>query len=361
MTNLIVNGTPVECQKDNIKLIRFLRDDLRLTSVKEGCGEGACGTCMVLIDDKPFRACIPTVSKLAGKSIITLEGISEREKEVYAYSFALCGAVQCGFCIPGMIISAKALLAHTHFPTRSEIKNALRGNICRCTGYAKIEEAIMFSAQLLFSGIQIPRPVFSGKVGEKFYRVDAEEKVRGTGIFTDDIIVDNMVYAKALRSKYPRARILAIDYSEAALHPDCIRVITAEDVPGNIKCGHLVKDWDALIATGGVTRYVGDAIAIAVTNSQETLDEVLSLIHVDYEELTPLTSPAMSLTDGAALIHDNGNILSRQILKRGDAAKAIAGSKHVVTKHYSLPFTEHAFMEPECAIAMPEGSDGLLL
>jgi len=358
---LTVNGAQVECHNENLKLIRYLRDVLRLTSVKEGCGEGACGTCMVLVGGKPTRACVPTVAKVAGKSVVTAEGLSTREKEVYAHCFSAAGAVQCGFCIPAMLISAKGLLDQTPAPTRAKIKKAIRGNICRCTGYVKIEDAILMAAQYLREGLPLPSPDFSGKLGEDFYRVDAKEKTLGTGLFTDDMTIDGMVYAKALRSKYPRARVLGIDYSQAALHPDCIRVITAADVPGNIKCGHLVKDWDALIAVGGTTRYVGDAIAIAVTNSFDTLDEVLSLIRVEYEELTPLTSPAMALTEGAPHIHEGGNILSRQVLRRGDADTAITASKHVVTRHYSLPFTEHAFMEPECAIAMPQGGDGLLI
>jgi len=334
---------------------------MRLTSVKEGCGEGACGACMVLVDGKPTRACIPAVSKLAGKTVVTVEGLAPREKEVYAYCFAAAGAVQCGFCTPGMVISAKGLLDCNPSPTRAEIKKAIRGNICRCTGYVKIEDAIMTAAKLLSESLPVPGPEFTGKTGEDFFRVDAGEKTLGTGLFTDDVSVEGMVFAKALRSKYPRARVLKIDYTQAAEHPDCMRVITAEDVPGKIKCGHLVKDWDALIAVGEVTRYIGDAIAIAVTSSYDTLDEVLSLIRVEYEQLPPLTSPAMSLAEGAGQIHENGNILSRQELRRGDADMAIASSKYVVTEHYSLPFTEHAFMEPECAIAMPEQGDGLLL
>jgi len=341
--------------------MHFLRDDLRLTSVKEGCGEGACGTCMVLVDGKTMRACIPAVSKLEGKNVITVEGLSEREKEVYAYAFAAMGAVQCGFCIPGMIISAKGLLDINPDPGRAEVKKALRGNICRCTGYVKIEDAILMAAKMLREGTDIPEKRITGKLGEDFFRVDAVEKTLGTGLYADDLVVDGMVYAKGLRSKYPRARIVSIDASAAETHPDCIRVITADDVPGNIKCGHLAKDWDALIAVGGITRYVGDAVALVVTKSKDKLDEVLSLVKVDYEELTPVTSPVQALADGAPLIHEGGNLLSRQFIKRGDADAAIAASKHVVTRHYSLPFTEHAFMEPECAIAMPDGDGGILL
>ena len=361
MISFRVNGQLVECADESKKLITYLRDELRLTSVKEGCSEGACGTCMLLIDGKAMRACLLTTVKLEGKEVLTIEGLSGREKEVYAHCFAATGAVQCGFCIPGMVISAKALLDVNPDPTRDEVKKAIRGNICRCTGYVKIVDAILSAADYLRENKSIPEEAFSGKMGEDYFRVDAVEKTLGTGQYTDDLVIDGMVYAKALRTKYPRARVLSIDASKAEAHPECIMIITAADVPGNIKCGHLVKDWDALIAVGGITRYVGDAIAIAVTKSHESLDDALSLIDVEYEELTPLTSPAMALEDDAPLIHESGNILSLQILKRGDADKAIADAKHVVTKHYSLPFTEHAFMEPECAIALPDGEDGLQL
>jgi len=356
-----VNSQRVRCDNDNKKLIAFLRDDLRLTSVKEGCGEGACGTCMVLVDGKVTKACIPAVSKLEGKSVVTVEGLSSREKEVYAYAFAAAGAVQCGFCIPGMVISAKGLLDSNNEPGREDVKKAIRLNICRCTGYKKIEDAILLAAKLFREHTPIPAKDFNGTLGEDFFRLDAAEKTLGTGLYVDDFVVDDMVYAKGLRSKYPRARVLAIDASEATAHPDCIRVITAADIPGNNKCGHIVKDWDALIAVGDITRYVGDAVALVVTRTKETLDEVLALVKVEYEELIPVTSPLQALTDGAPKIHKSGNLLSLQTIKRGDADAAIAVSKHIVTRHYSLPFTEHAFMEPECAVAMPYGNDGILL
>jgi len=361
MVSFSINGSNIQCSDSGKKLIAFLREDLRLTSVKEGCGEGACGTCMVLVDGKAMRACLLPVSKLEGKSVITVDGLSEREKDVYRFCFKAAGAVQCGFCIPGMVISAKALLDVNNNPTREEVKKAIRGNICRCTGYVKIEDAILSAALYLRENKKIPGISFKGLLGEDFYRLDADEKILGTGLYTDDKTVEGMVYAKALRTKYPRAKVLGINTAKANAHPDCIRIITAEDVPGDIKCGHLVKDWDALIATGGTTRYVGDALVIAVTNSEITLNEVISLIEVDYEELAPLTSPEMSLADNAPLIHESGNILSTQKLKRGDADIAIENAKHVVTRHYSLPFTEHAFMEPECAIAIPDGEDGLML
>ncbi|MDR2850692.1 MAG: selenium-dependent xanthine dehydrogenase [Desulfovibrio sp.] len=360
MATFTVNGKTVTANNDSKKLLVFLREDLRLISVKNGCGEGACGTCTVLVDGKTTRACIPTVGKTEGKSVITVEGLNQREKDVYAYAFAEAGAVQCGFCIPGMVISAKGLLDTTPSPTREEVKKALRGNICRCTGYVKIEDAVLLAAEMFRNSTPVPEADHNGGLGENCLRLDAKEKTLGYGEYVDDLIFEDMLYAKALRTKYPRARVLTINTEKAARHPDAVRIITAADIPGNKKLGHLVKDWDALIAVGETTRYVGDAVALAVTGSRETLDEVLALIDVEYEELKPLASPAEALAPGAPLIHESGNLLREEILNRGDADAAIAGARHVVSRHYSLPFTEHAFMEPECAIAMPE-DDGILV
>jgi len=152
MYTITVNGIPHQTDRDQ-KLIDYLRDELRLTSVKNGCGEGACGTCTILVDGKKMRACILTVAKANGKSITTLEGLSQREKEVYVHCFGEAGAVQCGFCIPGMVISAKALLDSNLSPTRQEVKAALKGNICRCTGYVKIIEAVKYAAGLQAEGV----------------------------------------------------------------------------------------------------------------------------------------------------------------------------------------------------------------
>ena len=354
-----VNGKTVTAEKDQ-KLLPYLRDTLRLTSVKDGCSEGACGTCTVLIDGKKVKACIPNLSRLEGKKVVTVEGLSSREREVYVYCFGDAGAVQCGFCIPGMVISAKALLDVNNNPTRREVKEAIKGNLCRCTGYVKIEEAILKAAAYFRDNLPVPAKETSAAMSKRFIRVDAREKVLGTGAFVDDIVLPGMIYAKALRSKYPRARVDKIDISRAVAHPDAVTVLTAKDVPYN-KVGHLVVDWDVMIAQGDITRYIGDAIAIAATNNKETLDEVLSLIEVDYTELTPVTCPTDALKADAPLIHERGNVLRREVLKRGNADLAIKNSKHVVTRKYRTPFTDHAFMEPECAIAMPEGEDGILL
>ena len=289
-----------------------------------------------------------------------MEGLSEREKEVYTYCFGEAGAVQCGFCIPGMVISAKALLDENQSPTRAEVKAALRGNICRCTGYKKIEDAVLMAADFFREDRAVPTPDTSTGVNRRFQRPDVREKVLGTGEFVDDVVLPGMLYAKALRSKYPRALVNRIDLSRAETHPQCVKILTAKDVPYN-KTGHIIPDWDVMIAEGDTTRYIGDAIALVCTKTQEALDEVLALIEVDYTELTPVTSPTDALKADAPLIHKGGNIMRKEILLRGSADAAIKNSKYVVTRKYYTPFNDHAFMEPECAIAMPEGEDGILL
>ena len=359
MFTITINGQICQTEK-NIPLIDYLRDDVRLTSVKEGCGEGACGTCTVLVDGKKTRACVYTTQKADGKSITTVEGLTEREREVYTHCFAAAGAVQCGFCIPGMVISAKALLDQTLTPSRAEVKQAIRGNICRCTGYVKIEDAILMAAAFFRENTPIPQAPDAGELGRAMHRVDAAAKVLGTGLFTDDIVLPGMIYAKALRSQYPRARIQAIDTTRAEAHPDVVRVLTAADVPFN-KTGHIVPDWDVMIAVGDCTRYIGDAVALVATRHRETLEEALALIEVTYEVLTPILTPTEGLAQGAPLLHEKGNLLSRQQLTRGDVDKAIAEAAYVVTQHYSTPQTDHAFMEPECAVAAPDGEGGMVL
>ncbi|ADK15449.1 MULTISPECIES: selenium-dependent xanthine dehydrogenase [Clostridium] len=359
MFTLNINGKDVASNTDK-PLLRFLRDDLKITSAKDGCSEGACGTCTILVDGKAVKACVQKVSKFIGKKILTIEGLSDREKEVYEYCFGEAGAVQCGFCIPGMVICAKALLDVNSNPTKLDVKKAIRGNICRCTGYKKIEEAILMAAKYFRDNLQIPDPVGKLKMNQKFKRVDVDEKVNGTGIFVDDMELPGMIYAKTVRSKYPRAIVNKIDITKAEAHPDCVKILLAKDVPNNI-IGHIKQDWDVMIPEGGTTRYIGDSLALVATYHKDKLDEVCKLVDVEYTELEPITSPEDALKADAPLIHADGNIMSRSILQRGNADEAIKNSKYVVTRKYKTPFQEHGFMEPECAIAAPEGEDGILL
>ena len=339
---------------ENVSLMRFLRDELRLTSVKDGCSEGACGTCTVIIDGKAVKACVQKISNLDGKSVITAEGLSEREKQVYSHAFSEAGAVQCGFCIPGMVMCAKALIDKNPSPTPEDVKYAIRNNLCRCTGYKKIEEAILLAAEIISENREITNPVSTGLLGESMNRVDASAKALGEAKYADDFYMDGMVYGSALRSEYPRAEILSIDKSEAESMDGVLCVMTAEDIPGTQKVGHLKRDWDVIVPVGKTTHYLGDAVALVAAETPEILEKAKKAIKVEYKPLDGVFSPVEAMKDGAPLVHEDGNLLSEEHLVRGDAEKLISESRYSVTNHYSLPFTEHAFMETECAVAFPE-------
>lgn len=359
MVNVFVNGKDIHYDGPDMKLLPFLRNHLHLTGAKDGCSEGACGACTVIVDGKATKACVFLISRLEGKHIITIEGLSDREKEVYAYTFAECGAVQCGFCTPGMIMCAKALLDTNPDPSETDIRKAIRGNICRCTGYQKIVEAIMMAARYFRDGTIVEKTVEIPAVDKRYRRVDAEEKALGTGVYANDLSFPRMAYGKALRSLHPRARILSIDATLAKKHPSCIAVYTADDVPENL-LGHLVLDWPVMIPVGGITAYIGDAIALVVSEKEEALADILSLIHVEYEVLQPVLSTQEALEPNAPLVHETGNVLDTEHIIRGDADKVLATCAHVVRQVFHTPYTEHAFMEPECAVALPE-NDGVLV
>ncbi|NFE94271.1 selenium-dependent xanthine dehydrogenase [Clostridium botulinum] len=360
MFKFILNGQEKSVD-ENKKLLKYLRDDCNITSVKNGCSEGACGTCMVIVDGNAIKACVLTTEKVNGKEITTIEGFTDREREVFAYAFTEAGAVQCGFCIPGMVISAKALFNRTLDPTMEEVKKALIGNICRCTGYVKIEKAIMMAAEIFRENKEVPKVSCKGLIGEPMARVDAKDKTLGLGEYTDDIRINGMVYGAALRSKYPRALVKSMDITEAENLKGVIKIVTAEDIPGQRYLGHLKKDTPALIKVGEETRYLGDAVALVAAETEEIAKEALKYIKVDFEELKPLSSPMEALKDDAPKIHEGGNILAHEHLVRGNADEVIKNSKYVVTNKYSVPFTEHAFLEPEAAVAVPDGEDGLIV
>lgn len=362
MYTIKVNGVIHEVEQDK-KLMRFLRDDLRLTSVKDGCSEGACGTCTIIIDGKATRSCIPMVSKMADKEIITVEGLTEREKEVYSYAFAKAGAVQCGFCIPGMVMSGKALIDVNPDPTRLEVINAIKNNICRCTGYKKIVDGVLLAAKIFRENLPVNEEVGEVTVGQAMLRVDAREKVLGTGEYPDDLYLDGMIYGSAVRAEYPRARVLAVHTDEAKALPGVIGIFTAEDIPGSVKVGHLKQDWDTMIPVGKTTHYIGDAICLVAAETPEILEEAKKLVRVEYEQLEGVFDPCEAMKEDAPLVHEGSetNILAHEHLVRGNADEVIARSKYKVTRHYETPWTEHAFLEPETAVAMPFDGDGVFI
>lgn len=351
----VVNGVERECAEEK-SLLRYLRDDLKLKSVKDGCSEGACGTCTIIVDGRATRSCILTTRKAVGKTILTVEGLSREEKEAFVYSFGRAGSVQCGFCIPGMVMAGKALLDQNPNPTEEDIKKAIRGNICRCTGYKKIIEGIDLTARILRGELSVNSGYEEGTegyhVGDSAFRVDAREKVLGSGEYVDDVEMEGMVYGGAVRTAYPRARILRIDTAAAESLPGVLAILKAEDVPRN-KVGHIQQDWDVMIAEGDITRCIGDALCLVVAESPMILDAARKMVKVEYEVLEPVRCIAEARAENAPKIHENGNLCQQRHVTRGDAKKALAESKYTVTDSFSTPFTEHAFMEPECAIAYP--------
>ncbi|MEG2678785.1 MAG: 2Fe-2S iron-sulfur cluster-binding protein, partial [Oscillospiraceae bacterium] len=269
---LKVNGQNVTTEEDE-RLMTFLRENLGLTSVKNGCSEGACGTCTVLVDGKATKACVLKTSKCEGKEILTCEGLTPRQKAVYAHAFTSCGAVQCGFCTPGMVMAAHALLLQNPDPTRDAVVLALRNNICRCTGYQKIEDAVLLAGKLFRENTPVPATTLTGKVGENLYRVDAPAKALGEAEYTDDIRLPGMVYGSAVRSEYPRAIVKSIDITEAAALPGVLKIVTAADLKGEIKVGHLKRDQWVLVPIGGEVHFCGDPIVLVAAETPETMNQ----------------------------------------------------------------------------------------
>ncbi len=362
MYTFVVNGKTVTTDKKQ-SLLRFLRDEMHLTSVKDGCSQGACGACTVIIDGKTCKACVPTTDRLEGKNILTVEGLSKWESEVFTYAYGEAGAVQCGFCIPGMVMCTKALLDVNPDPTEDEIRYALRNNYCRCTGYVKIIAAVKLSAKILREGVIPAAGADDWKVGSRVHRLDVEEKVQGYGKYPDDFYMEDMCYGSALRSKYPRARVLSIDTSKAKALPGVVTVLTAEDIPGENKIGHLKHDQYTLIPVGGLTHYLGDAIALVAAEDMETVEKAKKLIQVEYEVLPMVHNIEEAAAADAPKVFDEeeSNVQAYKHVSRGNASEAIKNAKHVISQHFETPWTEHAFLEPECAVAYIDEDEDVMI
>ena len=283
---LLINGEE-HVTSENKSILRYLRDELLLTSVKDGCSEGACGTCTIIVDDQAVKACVLTTKLAQGHKITTIEGLTREEQEAFVYAFGKAGAVQCGFCIPGMVMAGAALLRRNPDPTSPEIAEAIRGNVCRCTGYKRIIDGIKLAGAILRGEEAVDPDLERGDdyaVGKQIFRIDVRRKVLGFGQYPDDLTsrdFPDMCYAHAVRSKYPRARVVKIDAEKARSMPGVLGVLTAEDVPVN-QVGHLIQDWDVMIAEGDITRCVGDVICLVVAEDTKTLEKAQKAVKVTY-------------------------------------------------------------------------------
>jgi selenium-dependent xanthine dehydrogenase len=331
-------------------LLDVLREQLHLTGTKKGCGHNACGSCTVIVDGEAARSCVYPASRANGKRVQTIEGLAkEGALHPLQQAFVDLGAVQCGFCTPGMIMAAKALLDRKPEATREEIVDALEGNLCRCTGYAKIIEAVEAVARGR-EAAQEPGESALKVVGHRMPRPDARAKVTGEAIYAADLYFDDMLYAKVLRSEYPHARLLSVDASRARALEGVVAVLTADDVPGAKNHGLAREDWPVLAYDK--VRYVGDAVAIVAAESQEIAEQAANLIGVRYEPLPVVSSADAARTAGAPLIHEAGNVLEHIELSRGDVEGGFAEADVVVEEEYRTPRGDHAFLEPEAAVGL---------
>lgn len=355
-----LNGKEREFDGDlELSLLKYLREVEGITSVKDGCApQAACGACTVIIDNRAKLSCVTPMKKVEGKSVITPEGLGEYRRRVFANAFVAKSGVQCGFCIPGIVMQANVLIDNNPNPTREEIARALQPNICRCTGYKKIIDSIEFAAEAIRNMHEIPKPNSEAKVGSRHPKYYADKLTLGESPYVADIKLEGMVYSALKFSNYPRAKVLAIDASEAENLDGVLKIFTAKDVPGERYTGLIIPDWPIMIAEGEETRYVGDVLAAVAAESEDIARKAVSLIKVEYEILEPLTDPSEAVKEDAPKIHPNGNLLSETLIDRGEVDRAIAESDFVVSGRYETQRIEHGYLEPECSIAKPE-EDGV--
>jgi selenium-dependent xanthine dehydrogenase len=355
---LTLNGRQVVAEpREGQSLLELLRDGLGLRSLKDGCApEGSCGACTVIVDGRAVVSCAQKAIRAEGKTVVTQEGLPAETRRLWADAFASAGASQCGFCSPGVVMKAQALLAKNPEPSREEIAHALLGNFCRCTGYTKIVDAVELAAAAHRGE---PRPHTNGAagVGARAPRYQGTELALGDTSFVADLVEPGMLHGALRFADHPRARVLVIDVSRAQAHPGVVAVVTAADVRGERTQGSLTKDWRQLVAEGETTSYVGDVVAAVAAESRSAAREAAALIEVEYDVLDPVVDPFEAMAEGAPSLHPNGNVLSVSRVERGDVDAALAGAAHVVTETYRTQFVEHAFLEPESALVAP-GEDG---
>jgi xanthine dehydrogenase molybdenum-binding subunit len=365
MISLTVNNKSYTLPaKPGETLAIMLRERLHLTGTKIGCDEAECGACTVLVNGEPMLSCVYPAERANGKTIITVEGLAERVHEVMKLhpiqeAFVEHGAVQCGFCIPGQIMTAFALLKRNPDPTQEELREALKDTLCRCAGYPMIEKAILAAAHTLRTGEPLPLPQIPASihhkaiVGHKHLRPDAVDKVTGDAIFTDDLHFEGMLHAKARRAMVPHAILKRLDVTKARALEGVAAILTAEDIPGEQNHGLVIFDWPALVGVGQKVRYIGDTIAIVAAETPEIAEEAAALIEAEFEILPVVTNPVQALEPSAPKIHENGNLLKHIKVRKGDVELGFMDADIVLEHTYHTQTTDHAFMEPECSIAVP--------
>ena len=359
----------VNDQKHSLKieagemLSDVLRYRLGLTGTKISCGESECGVCTVLVAGEPILSCNYPALKAAGKEVVTIEGLAKDEVlHPVQEAFVKHGAVQCGFCTPGQIMTAAALLNENPDPTDKDIEYALNDTLCRCGTYPMITNAIHAAADKINHGKEIEYPKFDfggglDVVGQVVPRPEAVQKVNGEAIYTDDISFPDMLFGATLRAGIPHGKLKKLDISKAKKLPGVRAVLTADDIPGRINHGLIIQDWPALIGVGEKVRYVGDAVAIIAADTLGIAQEALKSINMDIEALPMVTNPVDAKAEDSPLVHESGNLLKHIKVNKGDINKGFEEAEIIFEDTYFTPSYEHAFMEPECSIARPLEDD----
>ncbi len=347
-----VNGVAASVRGDHPHLLAALREELDLTAAKDGCSPtGQCGCCTVLIDGKAQVSCQYPVAKASGRRVVTVEGLPASERDAFATAFAACGGLQCGFCIPGIVVRAKAQIDKKGAAlTREEMSRHLGAHLCRCTGYVKILDAI----EMVAHGATPAAAPVAGGVGASGGRYQAEALTLGDRDYIDDLRVPGMLHAALHLTSHGRAVIGAISTRAALAAPGVVAVYTAADVPGQLRVGIIHRDWPVFIPVGGQTSYMGDVLAVVVADTREHARHAAALVAVDYEVLATVTDPASAVAGGpVAVWGTDSNVLSRSVYRRGDVDGALAGSAHVVHQVFQTQRVEQAFLEPESTLAVP--------
>ena len=356
-TSFNVNGLPVEVSSDHPHLLSALREELGITSPKDGCSpSGQCGACTVLVEGKAIQSCLVSMEKVEGKSVSTLEGFEEAERQRLADAFASTGALQCGFCTPGILVRTKALIDQKGADLdHKTTAGRLGGHLCRCTGYTKIFEAI----ELLASGDVVPPSIPDG-VGVTGAKYEGVELALGERGYVDDIRPEGLLHGALRLTDHARADVVRIDTSAAEALEGVVAVFTGADVPGKLHVGIIYEDWPVFIPEGGRTSYYGDVIAIVVAESKRTARAATELVEVEYNVLEPFADPHTALASSEDAVWGlEGNVLSRSAYRRGDVDAALAASAHTVHEIFRTQRVEHAFLEPESTLAVPIGDGGL--
>src|SRR5512140_1567013 len=355
-----LNGRSVTVESEpGETLLEVLRERCDLRSMKDGCApEGSCGACTVIVDGRAVVSCAQPASRIEGRQVTTLEGLPPEARAAWADAFAVTGATQCGYCSPGIVMKAHALLEREAAPSREEIARALAGNLCRCTGYVKVIDAIEMVAEMR-RGLTHSEHVGPGGVGARVARRGARELALGEQPFVNDLRAPGMLHGAIRFADHPRAVVLRIDTSRAVAAPGVVAVVTAANVPGDRIVGLITHDWPVFVAVGETTRFVGDVLAAVAARTRRQARAAAALIDVEYEVLQPVSDPFDALEPDAPAVHADGNLLETSRVDRGDAAAALATAAHVVRDRFSTSAVEHAFLEPEACLAVPRDGAGV--